>query len=320
MIRKSDNAAPISLLALIGAILVTGCNDSATSTESDSMVAYDDPMSVIGMGGDQSGSTPQPRGIDDAPPTPPGMDGARQSSRDAAPSRPWAIVLQTFTMDDHRNVAQQNLSRLQSAVSRLADARVVTTDNGSMIVYGRYTEPDEPQAQQDLEEIKSLSTGQGQPFARAMLSRVERDRGDAEADHPHSLMAARRQYPNIDPLYTLQVAAWSDFDSGQYTDEQVRQAARDYADRLRSEGYEAYFHHNSQRGVSIVTIGLFDHNDLDVEAGLYSPRLEQLMERFPHHLVNGETVEEPVSRRPARRGQEIPTQTQRTYLVEVPKP
>lgn len=319
MTRTPDNIRLIGLLAAI-VLLPVGCNDDATTTEGDSMVAYDDPMAVVGMSDNPSDNTPRPRSIDDAAPPQPadmGRPRSRDRSAQSATQRPWAIILQTFTMDGHRDVARQGLERLRSRVPRLSDARVVTTEDGSMIVYGRYTDPDDPQAQQDLDEIKNFSTGNARPFARAMLSRVDRGRAAASADHPHALMSVRRRHPNVDPLYTLQVAAWSDFDSGEYSQTQIRRAAEQYAERLRAEGYEAYFYHGTDRGLSIVTIGLFDSSDLDIKAGLYSSRLERLKRQFQHHLVNGETVEVP--RRGRSRSDGRPeTRTQQTYLVKVP--
>ena len=51
-------------------------------------------------------------------------------------------------------------------------------------------------------------------FPRAILSRIDL-RSARQALHPHSLHSVRRRYPSVDPLYTLEVAIWGDFESGE---------------------------------------------------------------------------------------------------------
>jgi hypothetical protein len=65
----------------------------------------------------------------------------------------------------------------------------------------------------------------------------------------------------------------------------------------------------------MVTVGLFDKTALDPQSGLYSYEVEQLLRRFPEHLVNGEPLMEPLDFKHPQLG----TRLQKPRLVLVPK-
>ncbi|MHC4947148.1 MAG: hypothetical protein ACYTG1_02645 [Planctomycetota bacterium] len=230
----------------------------------------------------------------------------------AAAAPPWAIVLATFSRPGHAEAAATMVGEVRRVAPDLAaGTRIQTSESGSMVVYGRYDDPTDAGARRDLELIKER-VYEGRPlFPRAMLGRVDRS-GDATGRF--SLRAVRRQYPNVDPLYTLQVAVWGDFDGGMSRDERRRRAEA-HAGELRVQGFDAYVDHDDARGLSVVTIGLFDRTAVDPQSGLMSPDVERLMRRFPEHLVNGEPLLEPIDRRNPSRG----TKVQRPRLVEVPR-
>lgn len=225
----------------------------------------------------------------------------------------WSIILGTYTGPGHAASARRMLSELPRVSPVLTSARVHQTDDGSMVVYGRYDGPDDERAQDDLREIKSIKINDRPVFPRAFLSRIS---SGADARSPYALMNVRRQYPNTDPLYTLQVAVWGDFGSGQLPREEIRRQAEAYVLELRAQGHEAYVHHSKAQTLSIVTIGLFDHRAFDAKAGIDSPELRRVKEQFPVHLVNGEELNEPIDpRRPA-----AGTRVQTPRLVKVPLP
>ena len=128
-------------------------------------------------------------------------------------------------------------------------------------------------------------------------------------------MSVRQLHPNVNPLYTLQVAVWGDFESGKLTLEQIHQKAEAYTTELRVKSFEAYFHHDDDQRLSVVTIGVFDRRAIDPQTGFFSPEVEALIHRFPAHLVNGEPLMEIKNRRDPRRSR----QPQTPRLVEVPK-
>jgi hypothetical protein len=106
--------------------------------------------------------------------------------------------------------------------------------------------------------------------------------------HPHDLWTVRRAYPNVVPIYSLDVAIWGDFDSGELPISTRRNLAEQYAATLRSRGFESFFYHDDEQNLSSVTVGLFGHNAVDAETGFYSWEVDSLLEQFPERLVNGE--------------------------------
>lgn len=311
--------------------LAAGCDNGADPQNEQTLINYTDPLAVVGASdnaqerGMPAGSSDQrqiiasSRRSPDAPaavlPDPIPTNVRNTTAADRAD---WSIVLTTLTMDGHETVAQSAAERLRALFPRAADMRVHSDHRGSMLIYGRYQSPDDEQAQQDLRELKGLTRDNVRPFARAMLSRIASTQFTARPSHRFDLMTVRQQYPTLHPLYTLQVAAWSNLESNTYDPAQLRAAAERYATKLRATGFEAYVHHGEGSDISVVTIGLFTSRDIDPEATLESERLTQLREQFPYHLINGETVEEPLQGRPGRDGT-IPTRTQPSMLVEVPR-
>jgi hypothetical protein len=227
----------------------------------------------------------------------------------------WTIVLGTYSGENHEQAARNMLSELPRISPELSAARAHATSRGSLVIYGRYPSADDPRAASDLDMIKSMRFRDMPVFSRAFLSRITPAITGA-ASHPHELLSVRRIYPTVDPLYTLQVAAWGDFDSGTMSSDEVRRRAEEHVRRLRAQGHEAYFHHDPGRRLSVVTVGLFDRTAIDGETGDRSPELRMLMRQFPAHLVNGEELHEPIDSRRPDRG----TRVQPPHLVLVPLP
>lgn len=239
---------------------------------------------------------------------------SRRSRPTTERSTAWTVVLATFAAEGHAQAAANTVRQLGAAFPRLADARVHTTPSGSMVVYGLYESADSKAAQSDLKAIKTLAIADRPAFPRAMLSRIKL-RPQAGGLHPHALMSARQRYPTVDPLYTLEVAVWGDFESGKLSLDEIHRHAEEDAARLRAQGYEAYFHHDDDKRLSMVTVGLFDRRAIDQRTGFYSPAVEALIRRFPAHLVNGEELGELIDRRRPSRGARV----QQPKLVHVPK-
>ncbi len=182
-----------------------------------------------------------------------------------------------------------------------------------MVTYGNYTGAEDPAAQADLKWIKAITISNRPVFAGAMLTRNTRTDPTIPLD-PLELMSVRARYPDIDPLYTLQVAVWGDFESGKLTLAEIHQHAESYARRLRAQGLNAYYDHDDDKRLSVITVGLFDSTAIEnPQIGLYSAEVKALMRRFPEHLVNGEPLLELIDRRTGR------TRVQQPKLVLVPK-
>jgi len=246
-----------------------------------------------------------------------GVSGAGDAAPDAL--RPWTIVLATVAGENAQAEAQRTLLAVTRSSPELAGGtRLVPAPSGVMIAYGAYADVRDEQAQADLAWIKQIVVGRNRPYALAVLTRVSSATTAATNLHPNDLRSARQQYPKIDPLYTLQVGVWSDLESGALTPEQVRQSAERQAAQLRAQGHEAYFYHDVQKAVSLVTVGLFDRSAVSIDPALrtpvYSAEVEAMLKKFPEHQVNGERVLEPV----APRVPELGTRVQTPKLVIVP--
>jgi hypothetical protein len=202
----------------------------------------------------------------------------------------WAVVLGTYSQDNHRTAARRMLGELPKVNPALSDAWLASDDNGTKVLYGRYASPTDATAQQQLQWVKSIQMQGRQVFPRAMLTRIET--AGSGAVNPLDLMALRRQYPNVDPLYTLDVAVWiADDQSSARSFEACQRAAEQYARQLRTQGYPAFFYHDPVRRLSNVTIGAFGSNAVDPQTSFYHDDVRQLMQRFPQRLVNGEPLD-----------------------------
>lgn len=324
---RPDKTVNSGLAIAICACILAGCDNGRpgrSGLESPRNTAVDQ---AIAPQGSQDAREPTDWGDDWLGPDRTRTDGAggaggaggaiETRTARARPGRPttfWTLVLQTFSQTGHRQHAATMVQELRRAVPQLAGARVHTISSGSMVIYGNYESAQDPAAQRDKEAIKKITIRDRQAFPRAMLTRI-RLQPPPGAMHPYELMSARQRHPNINPLYTLQVAVWGDFESGKLTLAQIHQKAEAYATELRVQSFEAYFHHDDDQRLSVVTIGVFDRRATDPQTGFFSPEVEALIHRFPVHLVNGEPLMEIKNRRDPRRSR----QPQTPRLVEVPK-
>ena len=247
------------------------------------------------------------------------VEASLRSEQDASSARPgegrgtdpyWSILLRTFDEGDHELAARTMVQSVASINPRLARAHVHTTREGSSVLFGRYDEATGQAAQKDLEWIKSLKIQNAILFPRAMLTHITPPRSTFGQ---FELLGVRQLYPDVAPLYTLQIAVWGDFGGGELTSPQIRRRAEAYVRQLRGQGVPAFYHHDGEKKLSMVTVGVFDSSAIDPQTGFFSWEVEQLMERFPEHLVNGEPLLEPIDRK--RPGHGTRVQTPRLVLV-----
>ncbi len=226
----------------------------------------------------------------------------------------WAVMLMTFSGENGAAEAAAALPQLRQEYPEFGgDLRIKELPSGAVIVTGQFDGPKDPAAEPVLARIQKITRNGAAPFARAHLVPDRQSNVRAALD-PLNLLSVRRQYPNIDPLYTLQVAVWGDYDSGQFTMDQIARRARTEAQRLRAQGYDAYVHHTPEQMLSAITIGVFTSEDYDHQAGIFSSRVTALVKAFPHQLVNGEPLDVPKYARFPERG----TKRLAPQLVEVP--
>ena len=246
-----------------------------------------------------------------------GWDRPPEHARADAPEEAtWSIVLATFTGPGAEDSAHLFLARSTAITEDVPDRfRVHRGAKGWLVVYGRYEGWEDSAATADIERLRLLARGNRPVFTRTVLSRLARP-VSLESLPPLALLTVRRELPEVDPLYTLEVALWGDFESGVLPPRQRRREAESHAKELRLRGHVAWFHHDESRELSVVTVGLFDHTALDARSGLSSSEVEALLRVFPSRLVNGEPILELIDARRPRAG----TRPQPPRLVLVPKP
>ena len=225
----------------------------------------------------------------------------------------WAVMVATFSDADHVGTANAFRRQLINDYPELRDASVRRVGKGSAIVMGRFGAPDDSAAQAELKHVKSIDRNGRRPFASAMLLRTSTDEASA-APKPHDLRTLRAKFPNVRPLFSLQVAAWSTFGEKGVEYEPMRAAAEKYCAELRTKGHEAWFLHDDDCDTSIVAVGHFDRRAYDTKSTLFSPEIEDLMRVFPANQVNGEPLAIPIDPRDPK-GK---TRPQPCRLVEVP--
>lgn len=253
---------------------------------------------------------PLPRGVNAPGAAPAGTDpNAKPADRESGPA--WSVLLGTFAGDDHAEAANAARERLAAKIPQVADCFVRRVPQGSVLLVGRFNGPSDPAAQTKMKELKALVVDGQRPFAGVILTRTSTD---ATPPGPNDLRRLREKYPNVKPLYTLQVAVWSTFGDRNAQRTDMRSAAEKYCKELRLKNVEAWVHHDDDTGTSSVLVGHFDNTAYDAKSTLFSPDVERLMKKFPRHLVNGEEVLIPVD----PRNPDGAKRPQGCRLVEVP--
>ena len=308
------------LLAVTTMLLIamSGCNDQNKAGDGMSdRPGVRPPNTALGGETSQTGTGTSSTGTGRQTQPPTQTQAQTQSqTQSQTPMSVWAIAISTSTEEDHARQAQQNRAQIAQAAPQLGPKLWVhTTARGSMVVYGQYMEPEDAAAQRDLQMVKDVDINGRKLFAGAMLSRLENPAAQANL-HPHDLLSLRRQFPNVDPMYTLDIAVWIAEEGSVSSWNDTRARAERYTAQLRGRGFEAFFHHDHVRRMSTVTVGKFDSRAFDQRSGLLSGGVRELMEQFPARLVNGEELLE----RTNPRDPNSSTRPQGPIFVEVPRP
>ncbi len=250
----------------------------------------------------------------------PRVPGSRAQQRATASDdeKPtWSVLLASFSGEDHRANAIGACEQIVRRYPMLKGAFVRSTTRGTVVLYGRFegTRDKDPAAKAAIDLVHGIQQDGQRVFGRAMLTRVGAA-PDSAPPGPHDLRTVRAQAPK-GVLYSLQVAAWigSDLKEQEMPMREVKRAAEAYCAQLRAQGNEAYYFHDYDTLISIVTVGVFGKDAYDSRSTLYSPEVEAVARKFPKSLVNGEEVLIPVDPKNPK-GKTYP---QAPRLVEVPK-
>lgn len=205
-------------------------------------------------------------------------------------------ILLTGVPETMRRRPDVALERVATAVD-MPGIRLMEQSAGRppLIVLGRYTDPDGPEAQRDLRKVRALSVDGRKPFTGAVLvADVEAVPADTRLAR-HDLRQAKKL--DDDAVYTLQIGVYAREDNTRPSAADLasfREAAEDAVTRLRREGEEAFFYHGPNG--SMVTVGLFNDDDMDtsIVPPIESQRLEDARRRHPNNLLNGRGVRETI--------------------------
>ncbi len=247
-------------------------------------------------------------------------DSSQRPAEDISADSVWSLVVATFTEGDHVAAAQTMINESRTIAPQVKNLRVHPTTKGAMVVFGDYTGRDDPQARKDIDWLKSIRYQNRPVFSRVIITNLDLRplKGDL---HAYDLLSARKAHPKVNPLYTLDIAIWDDFDSGQMTYAEIKRKSEAYAMQLRQQGYEAYFYHDGLNERSTVTVGLFDRTAINPTSGLYTSAVTDLVKKFPQRLVNGEPMfeyDKPYENKRAKDKDRIKTKPQTPVLALVP--
>lgn len=206
----------------------------------------------------------------------------------------WGVLLLSFTGEEHLESAKAACRQLRQRYPLLKDSYVREKPNGSVVLVGRFHAVDDPAAKPLAKQVQALQDGDERPFARSFLTRVEpAKRGSSGA---LELRRLREENPDVRELYSLEVAVWSDFGSGEISLEEIRRQAESHTKKLRAQGYLAFYQHDDDKRMSMVTVGAFGKDAYDAKTMVYSDEVEAIRKNFPKLLVNGEELLRPVMR------------------------
>jgi hypothetical protein len=252
-----------------------------------------------------------------------GWAGVRQfadeSSPQAAKHRPgeaapdgYAIFLANFEGGDRQSKADAYVRRVVSQ-TRFPDVWVKAVGNRVVVYRGRYSDPLQSAAVQDLDQTRLALVDGDNAFATAAI--VPLGEGFEAVTGRYDL----RQHSG---MYSLQIG---------YFDEQYgpdfRKAAEKAVDRFREQGEDAFYYHGPN--ISMITIGLYTIDDVqqevtkqadgtDVIQPVYSERVLEVQRRYPFNVPNGHVPEQAVAAGPGAELEGGRAPAQPSFLVQVP--
>lgn len=219
----------------------------------------------------------------------------------------WSIALVTITGADHAAIARTSRQNIIERFPEMKDVYIGRLKSGSAVFYGRFESPMDAGFRESMDRVRALTLNDGIPaFPRVLPARPT---VETPADlHPHDLRTLRQQMGTRHPVYSLQIAQWGTFGDPSLSYGPARASAERMARALRSQGFDAWFSHNSGMKLSSVNVGVFGADAYDPRSTLFAPEVELMMGRFPDLMVNGEPLLDPRTGR-----------NQKPFLVEVPR-
>lgn len=204
----------------------------------------------------------------------PVLAGAR-GCQSAAPQRQLTIVMVEYKGD----AAAASAHRLAKELTAqgLPETFVVEGSDYASVCVGRYESWKDPAADAMLKRVRLIRDAQGQyPFLGVLLMPV-----------PEPRPATEWPLEKAKGVFTLHVASWES--PGRMA------AAQQYAEDLRSRGYEAYVYHGPR--LSMVTLGAYGAGIFDdpskvgkpgAKPKITDPKVLDLITKFPRMRLEGQ--------------------------------
>jgi hypothetical protein len=200
----------------------------------------------------------------------------------------WTICCMRTQVHNHQQICQ-SMANLLGKVDGLdpGKVRVKTTPSSSAIYYGSYYKVQDrdsdrlvfpPEYREDIKLIRSLTYNRSNPFFGAQPEVV--GGGPKSTYHKWNVYNAKGDY-------TLHIAIF--YNTGSF--QQRKEAARQYVEALRQEGFNAYFWHGVVK--SHVFVGDFYEKDVvhTAEGARFGERVEKFVEEheeeFKYATENG---------------------------------
>ncbi|HED54698.1 MAG TPA: hypothetical protein ENJ00_10940 [Phycisphaerales bacterium] len=206
---------------------------------------------------------------------------SKTHARNSGESRQWTIGLATFSGNDAPARAEAEADRLRS-IPALRDVFVMDRGSRAIVCVGQHPSPSTAEALAQLKKVRAVTIAGERPFQHAFFIPPT---GKAQDDL--DLRRAPETFGSS-AVYTLQVGVYGRADGKPPTEKDIAEArakAEEAARELRRQGELAFYYHGPS--MSMVTVGVFSHDDIDQG---FSYELQQLKERFPYNLLNGQGV------------------------------
>lgn len=226
----------------------------------------------------------------------------------------WVIAISLFTAEEHAEMAEIALRHVRLE-GQLPGAYIQPRGKGTLVAVGRFTGPDDPRAQAELDRLHALEINGKRPYALVWLAPPPLNAKVIVGSMPqYDLRHAKAMYGDH-AMYTLQVGVYGRRDLPKPTETdlvEVRKAAEAAVVELRQEGEEAFYYHGP--AMSTVAVGIFDETDYDPQLpSVMSSRLREAKRLHPYNLYNGAAVKEK-----RVMGDKVVEVVQSTNLVAIP--
>jgi len=208
----------------------------------------------------------------------------------------FAIRLTTFEGDNALKQARDFAEDVREKTN-MPELWLGDDEAGKVHVYrGRYMDPEGLAAMADLRQTRMIRLDGRRRFSDAQVVSLSRELAKPDPDTGATpAMNLQRQFGQ--GLWSLQIAVFNELHGPNY-----KKAAEAAAAELRSEGYEAFYHHGPRS--SSVTVGLFTYDEAWVstpgQQDSYSPRIRDLQQDFPHTMFNGQPLKDDDMEQPSQ--------------------